>query len=127
MWITLGTLILVSLSGCGDQFGAEAPDNNAINKRKVNEALARTKIGTTESELREIMKPFILDHGTTYWGGSGARRIFFHLSGNKQVWFEIGGSYAKEHIDKVIEIGAVTPKAEWTRYGGDSILVGRAK
>ena len=74
----------------------------------------------TEAEGRAILKPYTIDSGTVYWGGSGARRIYFQISESKQIWIEMDGG-PDGHVQI---IGNKELKQKWTRHNGDSITVG---
>ena len=73
----------------------------------------------TEDEVRTILKPHTLDSGSVYWGGSGAKRMYFQIAPNQQIWVEIGGS----PDNKVVGIGEVEKKQKWNKHTGDSITI----
>jgi hypothetical protein len=75
--------------------------------------------GMSESEARQVYDPISIDRGVVYWGGSGARRMYWQLDANTQTWVEIGpGPHGC-----VTEVGPREPKRTWTRHRGDSITV----
>jgi hypothetical protein len=78
------------------------------------------RVGMSEGEVRTAMKTVALDSGTVYWGGSGAKRLYFELPQQRQVWVECAGASGGA---KVVEIGHIEPKKRWVRYTGDSIDV----
>jgi hypothetical protein len=66
------------------------------------------------------MRTVAFDSGTVYWGGSGARRLYFELPQKRQVWVECAGATGGW---KVVEVGRIEPKQRWARHGGNSIIV----
>ncbi len=90
--------------------------NTTANARR---AIQKVQPGMTEARLREIINPHAQDTGTVYWGGSGAKRIYFHINSSSQIWFEM----TPGPESKVAEIGAIEPKAKWVKHSGDSISV----
>ena len=105
--IVCGVLLLVA--GC------------AINPRE--RILRQVQVGMAEDELRRTIEPIALDSGSVYWGGSGAKRLYFQISPTEQVWFEIGGSSNPSFFGRVIEIGPVEPKKKWNRSNDGSVMV----
>ena len=87
----------------------------------IEDLIKQIHIGMSESELVASLRPGSLDSGTIYWGGTGARRIYFHIAPAKQIWFEISGGSGSPKFGKVVLIGPVEPKTKWTLHGGDSI------
>jgi hypothetical protein len=87
---------------------------------KPEMVLQKLKAGMTEEEVCTAMKMVALASGTVYWGGSGARRIYFELPQKRQVWVELAGATGGW---KVVEVGRIGPKQRWVRHGGDSITV----
>ena len=85
----------------------------------VDQAISKLKAGMTEAQARAVLKPHTLDTGTVYWGGSGARRIYFHVSEGEQIWIEMEGG----PDGRVSAIGRRERKQKWTRHRGDSITV----
>ena len=86
----------------------------------AEKAISTIHVGTSEPDLLAAMNPNSIDSGTVYWGGTGARRMYFHIARDKQVWFELSGPAGG---NQVIEIGHIEPKTNWTRHDGDSITV----
>jgi hypothetical protein len=86
----------------------------------IESALSKISVGTSGSDLVAMLKPSSLDSGTVYWGGSGARRIYFQIADDKQIWFELSGP---GEGNSVTEIGSIESKTKWTRHDGDSITV----
>lgn len=84
-------------------------------------AVRRIRVGMLEEEVRAAMKPVAVDSGTIYWGGSGARRIYFELPNNQQVWFDFEGG-PPQH-SKVHSAGFIEPKQRWIRHTGNSISI----
>ena len=56
------------------------------------------------------------------WGGNGARRVYFQIKHDQQIWFEVAGPSDR---NRITEIGPVEPKTKWTRHYGDCITVER--
>lgn len=83
-------------------------------------ALSEIEIGMTVKELVAMLDPKSLDSGTVYWGGTGARRLYFQMKAGQQIWFEISGPAEGA---RVTQIGPTEPKTEWIRHEGDSITV----
>ncbi|MBN2493618.1 MAG: hypothetical protein JXR96_03415 [Deltaproteobacteria bacterium] len=104
-----GLMSLVLLVGCA----SSSP---------VDKAISELKPGMTEAQVRALLEPHSVDSGTVYWGGSGARRIYFQLSGSEQIWIEMG----RGPQGRVAAIGGKEPKQPWTRHDGGSISVGEA-
>jgi len=73
----------------------------------------------SEGEVRTAMKTVALDSGTVYFGGSGAKRLYFELPQQRQVWVECAGASGSW---KVVEVGHIEPKQRWVRFTGDSII-----
>ena len=87
---------------------------------KIKLALAKISVGTDENELVATMKPYSLDIGTVYFGGTGARQIYFQIANDKQIWFLLSGP---TDGDCVTEIGSIEPKRRWIRHNGGSITI----
>ena len=103
----LAFLVVAALAGCASH-------------RHADQAIAKLKIGMTETQARDLLKPHTVDTGTIYGGGSGARRIYFQISDTKQIWIDMGAG-----PDGTIRwLGNKEPKQKWTRHYGDSITVG---
>src|SRR5262245_19294146 len=101
---------------------AEAGEKQPLPVPVLTEPLAVVKqlrVGMTEEAARTALKPVTRASGTVYWGGSGARRVYFQVAPNKQVWVEIGPGPE----GKVVQVGPLEPKQRWTRHRGDSITV----
>ena len=77
-------------------------------------------VGMSEGQVRSALKAVALDSGTVYWGGSGARRLYFELPPQRQVWVECAGASGGW---KVVEVGRIEPKQRWVRHSGDAITV----
>ena len=86
----------------------------------IYDAVSNIQIGLSESELMEALKPKCLSSGTVYSGGTGARRVYFQIKPDQQVWFEVAGP---SDGNEITEIGPIEPKTKWTRHDGDSITV----
>jgi len=113
------------LAGCTAAGVPEAskPSTSAVGKGDPMEAISKVGIGMRDSKVTAIMAPVAQSVGTVFWGGSGAKRMYFQVGANRQVWFEIGGSYDRESFGRVVEIGRVEPKQRWVRHGAESITV----
>src|SRR5262249_2929120 len=111
-------LVLAGLTaaGCSRSSPPPAPDG-ATDKPAA--AVAQLKVGMSEAEVRALMKPFAMDSGVVYWGGTGARRVYFAVNRTSQVWVEVGPGPE----GRVVEVGPVEPKGRWERHEGDSITV----
>ena len=86
----------------------------------IESALSKISVGTLDSDLVAMLKPHSLDSGTVYWGGTGARRMYFQIAVDKQIWFELSGP---ADGNRVTVIGKIEPKTKWTRHDGGSITV----
>jgi hypothetical protein len=111
-------LVIVGLivAGCSTSSPPAAPDAAA---GKPAATVAQLKVGMSDAEVRALMKPIAIDSGVVYWGGSGARRVYFEVDRASQVWVEVGPGPQ----GKVVEVGPLAPKGRWVRHGGDSITV----
>jgi hypothetical protein len=78
------------------------------------------RAGMSEGQVRSPLKTVALHSGTDYWGGSGARRLYFELPQQRQVWVECAGPSGGW---KVVEVGPIEPKQRWVRHTEDSITV----
>ena len=94
-----------------------APTGDPTDER-INKALLGLRVGMSEAEVREAIKPHVIKTGTVYWGGTGARRIYFQISEHEQVWIEIDG-----WSDRVCLVGKREQKQEWIWHRGDSITI----
>lgn len=120
---TIFVLCCVSLMGCnGSTDKPNTSDSKEVQQGAddLESALSEISIGTSESDLMAIMTRHSLDSGTVYLGGSGARRIYFGIADDKQIWFELSGPLDG---NGVTTIGPIEPKSNWTRHDGDSITV----
>jgi hypothetical protein len=104
---------------------AESPEKEAVAAMRLDQRLAKVDVGTPESDLVALLGELATDSGTVYWGGSGAKRMYFQITSTKQVWFEIGGSYDGDNSGKIVMVSPIEPKTKWVRHRGDSISVDR--
>jgi beta-lactamase regulating signal transducer with metallopeptidase domain len=114
--------------------GAEGKANGAAKKAdgaaipaqapaEARDALARITRGMAEAEAAAILRAVSLDHGTLYFGGSGAKRLYYQIGPKEQVYLQIGGSTEASDFGKVTAVGLIEPKVPWTRHRGDSITL----
>jgi hypothetical protein len=89
---------------------------------EVRQVLDGLHVGMDEAEAVRLLAPVALDHGTTYFGGSGAKELCFQLTQESQIGIRIGGSADAASFGKVVEIGRVEPKTIWRHVEGDSIV-----
>jgi hypothetical protein len=89
---------------------------------EVRQVLDGLQVGMDEADAVRHLKPVALDHGTTYFGGSGAKVLYYQLTLESQIGIRIGGSADPATFGKVVEIGRVEPKTIWRRFEGDSIV-----
>ena len=100
--------------------GSETSGPSLVADESIDDAVSRIQIGLSESELMDALKPISVSTGTVYWGGSGARRVYFQLNPQEQIWFEVAGPSDGNNITA---IGPIEPKTKWTHHDGDSITV----
>jgi len=110
-------LLGVFLVGCARDQPVDVSGEVAAKPEMVVSTL---RAGMSEEAVRDAMKPVTLDSGTVYWGGSGARRLYFALTEKRQVWVECAGAPGGW---KVVEVGRIEPRQRWVRHSGDSITV----
>lgn len=99
-------LVVATLAGC-------------VSASQVDKAISELKSGMTEAEARAVLMPHTIDTGTLYWGGSGARRIYFQISDANQIWIEMGGG----PDGRITMVGSKELKQKWIGHDGDSITV----
>jgi hypothetical protein len=93
----------------------------SVSRHPNPEAIVQgVRAGMSEGQVRSAMKAVALDSGTVSWGGSGARRLYFELPQQRQVWVECAGASGGWQI---VEVGRIEPKQRWVRHTGDSITV----
>lgn len=109
------------LVGCdtSSQDSRQAPSR--LDHETPSTAVFRIRIGMTEEVVRALLEPHTIDSGSVYWGGSGAKRIYFQIPPNEQVWVEIAGA----PDSTVTGIGQIEKKQAWKKHGGDSITIDR--
>ena len=112
----LFVIVGLTMVGCSKSSPPAAPDAATDMPAAT---VAQLKVAMSESEARALMKPVASDSGVVYWGGSGARRVYFEVDRTSQVWVEVGPG----PDGRVVEVGPVEPKGRWVRHGGDSITV----
>jgi hypothetical protein len=95
-------------------------DGSGASAGEAEMVVSALRAGMSEEAVRDSMKPVALDSGTVYRGGSGARRLYFALPEQRQVWVECAGDSGGW---KVVEVGRIEPRQRWVRHGGDSITV----
>lgn len=121
-------LCIVYLSGCNnDQVQLDDNRSNHLPEGEthsrdidIEDLLKKIKLGSPISEVTSTINPVALASGTVYWGGTGARRIYFQIRSDKQIWFELSGP---GDGDCVTEIGQIESKSEWIWHDNDSITV----
>lgn len=96
----IGVLLVICCCGCNsgndsDFVGTPANLLNEKPKDASNIALEKSistiGLGTLGPELLATMNPLSIDSGTVFWGGTGARRLYFQVANDKQVWFDLSG------------------------------------
>ena len=120
-------LLIAYCIGCIDSSQAGKRERNGdssstqpVGGESIYDAVSNIQIGLSESELMEALKPKCVSSGTVYSGGTGARKIYFQIKPDQQIWFEVAGP---SDGNKITEIGPIEPKTKWTRHDGDSITV----
>lgn len=117
VWIA----VLLLGASCSRDIESNATDDSPSSASlapatELEERLERIQLGMDEHEVVALIGAEAIDSGAVYWGGSGAKRLYFQISPTEQVWFEIGGSYDAENFGKVVRIGPIEPKTQWTRH-----------
>jgi hypothetical protein len=70
-------ILLAGLTAAPD--GDRPTDASVEPPAKPEAVVQKLRAGMSEGEVRAVMRTVALDSGTVYWGGSGARRLYFEL------------------------------------------------